>query len=203
MLLMIGCRRNSPVSLKNKNEHNIIAVQPLGKFSADQLAVVQQQLSSFFNIRVLVLRPVDIPQVFRDSIENKYSADSLLKFLSGQVNGSIVKVIGLTHQPIYTISLFEFQENNKKIATTASRNIFGLSLVSGNACVVSDYRLMSANKELLNNRLRKVIIHELGHTLGLEHCNIDICLMSETNGDIANLNKAGGDYCSSCRKKLD
>ncbi len=83
------------------------------------------------------------------------------------------------------------------------RGIFGLGYVSGNACVVSDYRLMSINKELLYNRLRKVIIHEIGHSLGLPHCSIDSCIMSESNGNISILNKSGGDYCIKCRMKLN
>ncbi len=62
---------------------------------------------------------------------------------------------------------------------------------------------MSTDKELLANRLRKVIIHEVGHNLGLLHCSDDSCLMSELNGNIATLNKKGGDYCINCRRKLN
>ena len=95
------------------------------------------------------------------------------------------------------------KNNNNRTAPKSSKVIFGLGLVSGNASIVSDYRLMSTDHNLYNNRLRNVIIHEMGHNLGLMHCSIDTCLMSETNGDLINLNKVGGDFCSVCRKKLD
>jgi len=81
--------------------------------------------------------------------------------------------------------------------------IFGIGYIDGNASVVSDYRLQSGDRGLFENRLKKVILHELGHNLGLSHCSVDTCLMSETNGDIVKLNKTGGYYCKKCRQKLN
>ncbi len=118
-------------------------------------------------------------------------------------NDTIVEVIGLTHKDIYTQREHNTQLNDKDFVLYELRSIFGLAYVSENACVISDYRLMSVDKELLYNRLRKVIIHEIGHNLGLPHCSIDSCLMSESNGNISTLNKIGGDYCKKCRMKIN
>ena len=190
------------ISLEHYNQHIIIALQPLGPYNDYELTILRGQLSSFFKIQVIILDPMEIPHQFRDSVQDRYSADSLVKFLSRFQNDTIINVVGVTHKKIYTIEE-KVEEKNKPSNQKSSKLIFGLGLVSGNSSIVSDYRLMSTDRNLYNNRLRKVIIHEIGHNLGLTHCTNTTCLMSETNGDLINLNKLGGDFCATCRKKLD
>jgi len=203
LFLSASCQKKSPISLKNSNQNRIIALQPLGAYNEQQLAFVRDELSSFFNIRVLLLSPVDIPQPFFNRIEEKYFGDSLIRLLSKFGNDTIVEVVGVTHKDIYTKPDDKIQANNNSSVSPAAKGIFGLGYVSGNSCIISDYRLMSNDKELLKTRLRKAIIHEIGHNLGLTHCPADTCLMSETNGYIATLSKIGGDYCLKCRRKLN
>ena len=199
----ISCEKNAIISLKNTNQNKIIALQPLGEYNEQQLASVLNEISKFFNTRVIILPSVQIPETFRSINEEKYSADSLVSFLSKFKNDTIVEVVGLTHNDIYTIREHQIRLNNELSVFYELRGIFGLGYMSGNSSVISDYRLMSNDKALLNNRLRKVIIHEIGHNLGLPHCSDDLCLMSEANGNIATLNKVGGDYCIHCKRKLN
>ena len=149
------------------------------------------------------MQPITIPHSFYFASADKYSADSLIQFLSKFVNDTIVKIVGVTHTNIYTLTKHYVQLNKKRSVSYESRSIFGLGYIDGNTSVVSDYRLQSNDKELFDNRLKKVMLHELGHNLGLSHCTVDSCLMSETNGDIGRLNKTGGDYCKKCRRKLN
>jgi predicted Zn-dependent protease len=46
--------------------------------------------------------------------------------------------------------------------------------------------------------MRETIIHEIGHTLGLKHCNDLTCIMS-TNNDAYD----SGDFCERCKEKLN
>ena len=65
------------------------------------------------------------------------------------------------------------------IATNKNWGIFGLGSLSGKNCVVSTARF--GNKHF--DRLSKVSIHEVGHTLGIPHCNSDVnCLMNDAKG---------------------
>ena len=200
---LTGCQKVSLISFRNNNQNKIIGLQPLGDYNEQELVSVRNGLSDFFNIHVVILKHIDIPETFRNSYEEKYSADSLVSFLSKLKNDTIVEVVGITHKDIYALREHKVQSNNKRSVLYELRGIFGLGYISGNSCVVSDYRLTTNDKELLNNRLRKVIIHEIGHNLGLSHCPVDTCLMSETNGNISTLNKLGGDYCKKCRHKLN
>jgi archaemetzincin len=111
--------------------------------------------------------------------------------------------VGITHTNIYTLRKYDVQLDKKRSVFYGPHTIFGLGYIGGNASVVSDYRLQSVDRGLFENRLKKVILHELGHNLGLSHCTVDSCLMSETNGDIVKLNKTEGNYCKKCRQKLN
>jgi archaemetzincin len=201
--LQTNCRKYSIISLQHNNDRKIIGLQPLGDYDTNQLTTVSKEIADFFKTRVLILRPITIPRSFYFASADKYSADSLIQFLSKFVNDTIVKIVGVTHTNIYTLHKYYAHLNKKRSVSYEYSSIFGLGYIGGNTSVVSDYRLQSNDKELFDNRLRKVILHELGHNLGLSHCTVDSCLMSETNGDIGKLNKTGGDYCKKCRGKLN
>jgi archaemetzincin len=205
--LQTNCRKHSIISSSNSNGQNVIALQPLEDYDTGQLTTASKEISIFFNTRVLILAPVNVPQSFYSTKNypgnDGYFADSLLPFLSKFINDTIVKVVGITHRNIYTLKKFTVQVDKKRSVLYGPYTIFGLGYVGGNTSVVSDYRLQSVDRGLFENRLKKVILHELGHNFGLSHCRVDSCLMSETNGDIVKLNKTGGNYCKQCRQKLN
>jgi archaemetzincin len=47
-------------------------------------------------------------------------------------------------------------------------------------------------------RLAKVAVHELGHTLGLPHCPNVGCLMEDAEGRVATCDREY-DFCARCR----
>lgn len=207
-VLQTNCRKHPIISLNHNNGQKIIALQPLDHYDTGQLTTLSKEISIFFNVRVLILNPVEVPQSFYSRNNNYpgrdgYSADSLAQFLYRFSNDSIIKVVGITHANIFILKKRLVQTDNERRVLNEPHIIFGLGDVGGNASVVSDRLLQSVDKGLFENRLKKVILHELGHNLGLTHCTVDSCLMSETNGDIAKLNKTGGDYCKKCRRKLN
>ena len=93
------------------------------------------------------------------------------------------------------------------ISTTKRRHkdwgIFGLGTIGGPTCVVSRYRLGAgrASRKKRNVRLAKVALHELGHTLGLEHCPEVGCLMEDGKGTIRTVDRET-DFCPACRGRM-
>jgi archaemetzincin len=194
-IILSGCKRYSLLSLGDNKRHQIIAFQPFNNYNEENLKNAAASISLFYNKRVIIFKPQNLPEHYFDTIVHQYNADSLLLFLSKLRNESIIEVIGLTHQPIFTLK-------EHKISPYYDENIFGIGYYPGNAAVISDYKFSTPDTIIFNRRLKNVIIHEVGHNLGLAHCLNDKCIMSEKNGNIVTLDISGDDYCSKCRKVL-
>ena len=86
--------------------------------------------------------------------------------------------------------------------------IFGQSVLNGSTGIVSLYRLrnelygLEQDDRLLTERFRKVIIHELGHSLGLIHCLNPICIMRSSTY-VEDLDQKKLEFCNKCTKELD
>lgn len=73
--------------------------------------------------------------------------------------------------------------------------VFGIAQPSGEACVISLFRLyLDADEERFRSRTLKEAMHELGHTLGLVQCAGPGCVMwfSNTRGET---DRKGAAYC--------
>jgi archaemetzincin len=175
-VLLSGCNKYSGNFLKDKNK--IIALQPLGDYDPGELIYIQNEISDFYNRPVIILSQMNIPTSYlMTENDERYSADSILKLLSGLHNGKIAEVVGITHKDIFTT-----RKENPEITETfrypGTKGIFGMGYIPGNACIISDYRIHTTDTMLLKHRLRTVIFHEIGHNLGLGHCPVDRCIMS-------------------------
>jgi archaemetzincin len=106
-----------------------------------------------------------------DSVRQQYLATGLLEMLTHPPPQTGVKRIGLTHVDLF-LPVFT--------------HLFGYAQLSGSAGVVSTYRLRpeSVTAEeghlLLQDRLLKEVLHEMGHTFGLVHCPAPWCVMKSS-----------------------
>jgi archaemetzincin len=189
----INCRRQQLLSLNNHGPTQTIAFVPFNSFDISEIKNVLTEISTFYNKPVIILPRAFIPSNSFDHIIEQYSADSILDLLTKMKPDSIVEVVGLTNEPIFSINKKRYYE----------QKIFGFGDHPGNVCIVSDTRLKIADNEIYNSRLKKVIIHEIGHNMGLSHCKNDQCTMSEKNGNLKNLDNTEVYYCSDCRKKVN
>ncbi len=72
-------------------------------------------------------------------------------------------------------------------------------------CVVSTHRIKKDNpsQEKFRERLAKVVLHEIGHTLGLEHCAYNqFCLMNDAKGSVRTIDKEKKLLCKQCLEKI-
>ena len=149
-------------------------------------------IRDFYNKQTIILKPIKIPERLFDNKIHQWSADSLIMLLSKLRNDTITEVVGFTNDAIFTIK-------KKDRVSYYDENIFGMGHQPGNVCVVSDWKFGSTYRTLSYLRLRKVTIHEIGHNLGLSHCDNEKCIMSEKNGNTVNLDKSESDYCQKCK----
>lgn len=195
VILLSNCKKSSILSLSDTKRNQIIAFVPFDDYNVLEITSVINEVSHFYNKKVIILNPVDIPVNFFNPAIQQYSADSLIMLLSKFRNDTIIEIIGLTHKPVFTTK-------QAKPMDYFAETIFGMAYQPGNSCIVSDFKFRTTDIKIYNQRLRNVIIHETGHNLGLSHCKDGKCIMSENNGDIKILDKSENNYCRKCRKIL-
>ena len=104
---------------------------------------------------------------------------------------------------------------NEDIYSEGYNFIFGQASMGGLDLVVSLNRLQPSYdggiydiysdeqcKELILERLRKLIRHELGHTYSLSHCKNPDCVMN-FHKSLRELDAGGEYYCPGCLAKID
>jgi archaemetzincin len=93
------------------------------------------------------------------------------------------------------------------LATPVLTFVFGEAQLNGNAAVISLTRLkqefyqLLPNQKLLLNRAIKEAIHELGHTLGLLHCDDVECVM-HFSSNITGIDQKYLNFCTDCLVRL-
>jgi len=130
---------------------------------------------------------------FYDSARRQYNGNALLKQVNSMSFPESEKSLG-----IFNVDLFV------PILTF----IFGQAFLDGQTGITSLYRLsnerygMAPDEQLLLERFKKEVIHELGHTLGLIHCPNPICVMRSSTY-VEDIDQKSQHLCSNCRSKLE
>lgn len=168
-------------------------IQPLGrKLSNRAVNEVKTSLQTFYGFNVQVLKRRRLPRFAFYKPRRRYRAEKLLSHLGRVAPKDAYRIMGLTA---------------KDISTTKGKykdwGIMGLADLSGKHAVISMYRckLGSRNRKHAVHRLAKVAVHEIGHTLGLDHCPTEGCLMEDARGTNKTCDR---EYliCPLCRRKL-
>lgn len=179
-LLNSGCHENP----STKSNPLTIYVQPFTGLPKDQYEYVYTELQKVYP-HVALKKSISLPAQAYVKERNRYRADTIIRWLRDQTPVNSV-TIGLTGFDISTT------KDNVK-----DWGVMGLGYRPGRACVASAFRL---NKEQKLQQFFKVSIHELGHTQGLDHCEVKICFMRDAEG--RNPTNEEVDFCESCKRIL-
>jgi len=204
LFAIAGCSSGPGHALRTKG----IAIQPIAFNDSSHLAFVQREISSFYHCPVYLLTSTDMPSAFLNrSKGERYSAKSILSWLAQRRADSVAILMGLTGKDIFVANKDEHGKIKEPVSTYAVWGILGLGYQPGVASVVSDARFRWTDAGKYEHRLRTVVIHEIGHNLGLPHCKNVHCIMNDANETISSVDNSGKDYCENCRKiisqKLD
>jgi archaemetzincin len=179
-----------------------LVIQPIflnSKWDLTELSYLRCVLETgfAFDTHFTVINNVvtQIPTNIFDNRRNQYLSDQLLAWLQHTLEPSKdTKVLAVCDFDAY-FGKYNF--------------CFGEAIIGGNVSAIYLERLLiynsndnSSSQSLLQNRIVKEAIHEIGHTFGLRHCLRDFCIMfkSKTILDTDNKNK---DFCESCQSLLN
>ena len=192
ILVALACLAALCAAPVSAQERHVLYIQPLGKQLPDtDVELVKTALVSFYGLDVQLLPRVDLPKGAWYPPRKRYRADILLDFLETRLPADGIRVLGLTGVDISTTK-----------GDVYDWGILGLATMEGAACVISSFRARrGVGAKAGRDRLAKVAVHEIGHTLGLPHCPTVGCLMEDAKGTVSTTDREY-DLCSRCRAAL-
>lgn len=169
----------------------VLYLTTMGPVSQEKVKDAARVIEKFYGFRVKFIGRNKLPEEAYCSARKRYVALRVLNHLKGMNPGELFhcnyKLLALTERDI----------------ETEGRNVhwgvMGLAFLGGDEGIVSGFRMKG--KEA---RFRKVILHEVGHMLGINHCSFGVtaCFMNDAKGKGAIVDRTKFYLCNGCRDNM-
>jgi archaemetzincin len=174
-----------------------IGILRIGQVDLSVVERLQENLDTIFpdTTVTLITKPMPIPEEALDEDRQQHRSNIILSKIHtyGEKSRTLDRVLGIVNVDIYV------QELNF---------VFGEAEHPGKAALISLWRLRpefygkAPNTELLVERSTKEAVHEIGHTLGLQHCSNPFCIMYFSNS-IFETDRKQSLFCSKCYLRIE
>jgi len=169
-----------------------LRIVPIGNLPKEILDTVINELGDL-NIKCRIMSKLDIPQESFNHWRKQYNAEIVMNMLSQSseikfIDRSIPSLL-LTEADLYYGGL---------------NFVFGLEDPAKSCAIVSLARLRTEfydekpDRRLLEERVVKEVIHEIGHYLGLDHCQHMDCVMN-FSPSVYDVDKKQKNFCDNCK----
>lgn len=171
----------------------LVDVVPIGEVPAAVKREASTALRSVFDAEVTLHDSQPLPDDAYDESRDQYLAEPFIELAARLGDGA--KNLAITPADLF------YRRRNY---------VFGLAYLDGKASVVSTYRLSTSSdggfsqrssSEIFADRVRKEVVHEVGHTLGLEHCDNHRCVMS-FSPTVREVDVKEQNLCGTCQRTL-
>ena len=165
---------------------------PLGELDFVLVNKLSAKLISYFGVDVDVVQGIKLPEEAQSPTRAQYYSTVILNKLELLKSSSRELILGVTEEDLYV---------------PTKNYIFGEADPIAKVGVVSLFRLKQENYSFLDteefffSRVIKEAVHQLGHTIGLIHCNNPRCAMYFCDS-LTDIDKKTGRYCDNCMRKL-
>ena len=169
-----------------------IALIPIGAMQQNVAGFLSMSLPEILHVPCRVLAEEIGVEPFYSSERKQYHSTEILRQLLPLSVGTKQHILGIMDEDLY-IPILTF--------------VFGEAQLNGRCALMSGHRLhqefygLPEDEALYLNRCEKEAVHELGHTLGLKHCDNFECVMRYANS-IADIDIKRNVFCPGCSRVL-
>jgi archaemetzincin len=185
---------------------SVIVLQPIGPFSREELAALDQLkdfTSAFFQLRVRVEKPVPLPQrgmrsrQMGELIWTQYHTRVLMAdVLLPRLPRDAVCYLGVTMSDLYPDPAWNFVFGQASFR--ARVGVYSLARYTRHFWGRAD---TEHSRHLFLRRAFKVLAHETAHMFSLAHCTVNECAMNGSNS-LDEMDRQTMHLCPVCLHKL-
>jgi archaemetzincin len=175
-------------------QERVVALVPFGHVDRGLIQAASRAIEERAQARVRLEPERELPRPAWYAPRKRWRAEKLLESLDAQLPSGAWKTVAITEAEIST--------NKEKIVDW---RVAGLGTIGGPSCVVSAWIFLrhSETTAVLFRRMANLVLHELGHTLGVGHCESRDCVMQEVRGKVLeSADSSTGRFCKACHQKL-
>ncbi len=162
-----------------------IIIQPIGKIDNNVISMLAKSLGDIFDTKIFLSSTrLEVPEASYNPVRKQFNSTKILSFMIDSIKEASIHVLGVTDVDLYVPGL---------------NFVFGQAQCPGMFAVISVHRLQHPDEATFLNRVVKEAVHELGHTLGLAHCDNARCVMHFSNS-LLDTDIKGKQFCERCSK---
>jgi len=171
---------------------NALYLVAIGDVPEQVMDWIDNAASEWYPLPIRRLPKLSVPEIAYDSKRKQYQSIEIMKMLAQAAPRGAHRVLGVTGVDL-AIPMLSF--------------LFGQAQLDGRIALVSLCRLrqefygLPTDNRALRERTVKEVLHELGHTFGLVHCNESRCVMSLAT-HIGLVDSKEEKYCERCGMRL-
>jgi archaemetzincin len=172
---------------------NVVHLLPVGAIDIYLLEYLQETIPNNLRVKCEIL-PFNLdPAPSYHPERQQFHSSEILQRMQGLVRSKDWRFLAIADVDLY-IPILKY--------------VFGEAQVGGPGALVSTFRLrqefygLASNDVLLSDRLLKESVHELGHTLGLHHCQDYRCVMASSHA-VEWIDLRESTLCADCQLLLD
>lgn len=182
-------------------DQKIIKFVPINSFSIEEAPFLTDSIEGFYTIQAEIIK-ADRLLKYQKFVQNEVIfAEPLLDYLEISSNIDINDyIVFITNKKLVPIEMpaYMLADTNLKFLIRGFS-----SKIGGNYAIISTYKLKNEARDADHYELLliKTIRHEIGHLLGLHHCENDTCLM-KSGYDSKIFQDTDYYLCKECRNML-